>query len=90
MKNLDGNLQAKIDLASKITTIIEQLNLTQTEAGKTLNLGQPWVSRLMRGSVAGFSIDRLFHFLNLLGYDVEIIVSKGFCLRGNPGSVKVI
>lgn len=35
---------------------------------------QPKVSALVRGRLAGFSLDRLVRFLVLLGRDVEIVV----------------
>jgi hypothetical protein len=34
------------------------------------------VSRLSSGQIAGFSIERLVHFLSLLGQDVEVTFRK--------------
>ena len=39
-----------------------------------LQIDQPKVSALVRGRLAGFSLDRLVRFLVLLGSDVEIVV----------------
>lgn len=44
------------------------------KAGKLLGLDQPKVSALKRGRTDGYSIDRLFRFLNALGRDIEITV----------------
>lgn len=48
--------------------------LTQAKAAEMFGLDQPKVSALMRGRVDGFSIDRLFRFLNALGQPFEITV----------------
>ena len=48
--------------------------LTQAAAAELLNIDQPKVSALVRGRLAGFSLDRLVRFLVLLGSDVEIVV----------------
>jgi predicted XRE-type DNA-binding protein len=39
-----------------------------------LKVDQPKVSALVRGRLAGFSLDRLVRFLVLLGSDVKIVV----------------
>jgi len=48
--------------------------MTQAEAAEVLGIGQPKISALINGKLAGFSTARLFRFLNALGRDVEIIV----------------
>ena len=79
-KNL-GHLRAaealaKAELARKIGAIIEGRGLTQAAAAEMLELDQPKVSALVRGRLAGFSLDRLVRFLVLLGRDVEIVVRQ--------------
>ena len=64
----------KAELASKISSLIEQKNLTQIEAAELLGIDQPKVSALTRGRLEGFSAERLLRFLNALGSDVEIVV----------------
>ena len=64
----------KAELASKISSLIEQKNLTQMEAAELLGIDQPKVSALTRGRLSGFSAERLLRFLNALGSDVEIVV----------------
>ena len=65
---------AKAELARKIGTLIAKRGLTQAAAGELLKVDQPKVSALVRGRLAGFSLDRLVRFLVLLGSDVEIVV----------------
>jgi predicted XRE-type DNA-binding protein len=48
--------------------------MTQAAAAEVLQIDQPKVSALVRGRLAGFSLDRLVRFLVLLGSDVEIVV----------------
>lgn len=64
----------KAELASLISSLIEQKNLTQMEAAELLGIDQPKVSALTRGRLSGFSTARLLRFLNALGNDVEIVV----------------
>lgn len=65
---------AKAELARKIAELITKRRLTQAAAAELLNVDQPKVSALVRGRLAGFSLDRLVRFLVRLGSDVEIIV----------------
>ncbi len=69
---------AKAELARKIAELIAQRRLTQAAAAELLNVDQPKVSALVRGRLAGFSLDRLVRFLVLLGCDVEIAVRPRF------------
>lgn len=54
---------------------IERLGLTQEQAAELLRCSQPDISKIVRGRVSGFSIERLARFLTLLGHNVEIRVS---------------
>lgn len=65
---------AKAELARRITAIIRQRRLTQTQAAEVLGIDQPRVSNLMIGRLSGFSLERLLRFLNALGRDVEIVI----------------
>jgi predicted XRE-type DNA-binding protein len=65
---------AKAELARKIGGLIAKRGLTQAAAAAVLQVDQPKVSALVRGRLAGFSLDRLVRFLVLLGSDVEIVV----------------
>lgn len=65
---------AKSDLALQINEIISQKKLTQRSAGKLLGIDQPKISALINGKLTGFSLERLFRFLNDLGQDITITV----------------
>lgn len=64
----------KAELARKISNAITTRHITQAEAAELLGIDQPKVSALMRGRLTGFSLERMFRFLNILGIDVEITV----------------
>jgi len=78
---------AKAKLAAKILKIVQTRKLTQIATGKLLGLGQSKVSALLNGRLDGFSSDRLFRFLNALGCDVSITVSRP--RAGKSGQVQV-
>lgn len=67
-------LKAKSELVIEIIQIIEERGLKQAEAAEIMGIDQPKVSALVRGKLGGFSMERLYRFLNALGRDVEIIV----------------
>jgi len=66
---------AKAELARKISELIAERRLTQLEAAALLRIDQPKISALVRGRLAGFSLERLVRFLNALGRDVRIVVT---------------
>lgn len=78
-------MQAKADLAWAISQIIEEQDLSQAEAGELLGIDQPKVSALLRGRLSGFSLERLYRFLNALGKDIEIVVRTPAARRSSPG-----
>lgn len=65
---------AKSELAYQITRIIEEKELSQTEAAKLLDVDQPKISALYTGKLSGFSLERLIRFLNILDQDITIQV----------------
>lgn len=62
----------KAELALQINEIISKKKLTQKSAATLLGVDQPKVSALMNGKLSGFSIERLFRFLNDLGQEITI------------------
>ena len=76
---------AKAELARKIAVLIAKRGLTQASAAELLKIDQPKVSALVRGRLAGFSLDRLVRFLVLLGSDVEIVVKPRTRAPAAPG-----
>jgi predicted XRE-type DNA-binding protein len=67
---------AKAKLAMRISKVIDERGLTQVEAAEVLKINQPKISDLLRGRLKGFSTERLFRFLNLLGQDVNIVICE--------------
>lgn len=65
---------AKAELVRRIRDLIAARKLTQAKAAELLGLDQPKVSALIRGRVEGYTIDRLFRFLNALGQRVIITI----------------
>jgi predicted XRE-type DNA-binding protein len=65
----------KAELTFKISKLIEKKGWTQSQAAERMKLDQPKVSRLLRGELSGFSVDRLLTILNRLGYSVEVRIS---------------
>jgi len=66
--------QTKVRLAFAINRILEQRRLSQAEAALKLGVNQPKVSALSNYRLGGFSVERMMHFLNALGRDVEIVI----------------
>jgi predicted XRE-type DNA-binding protein len=64
----------KAKLVWEIEQIIKKKKLTQAEAAKLMGINQPKVSALIRRKLDGFSVERLIHFLNALGQDIDIVV----------------
>lgn len=67
---------AKAELACQINYLIKQRKLTQVAAAKLLGIDQPKISALSSGKLAGFSLERLFSFLNTLGQTVTIKIAR--------------
>ncbi|MGF1600896.1 MAG: helix-turn-helix domain-containing protein [Thermosynechococcaceae cyanobacterium] len=65
----------KAELAHHISERIADRQLTQVQAAGLLGIDQPKISALVRGKLTGFSIERLFRFLNTLGSNIEIRVT---------------
>src|SRR5947209_1490413 len=64
--------KTKADLAMLITKIIKEKDLTQQQAADLMNIDQPKVSKIVRGLLSEFSIERLLKFILALGFDIEI------------------
>lgn len=66
---------AKAELAYKISEIISEKHLKQEDAANLLRITQPKISLILNGKLSGFSLEKLIHYLNLLGKDVQLIVT---------------
>ena len=67
-------LLAKAELARAVRRVVHERGLTQAAAARILGVSQPDVSDLVRGRLAGFSVERLSRLLTVLGQDVRILV----------------
>lgn len=70
----------KADLAIRISKLIEERGLTQKQAAQLLGITQPYVSKLTRGQLSGFSIERLLRFLLALNQEIDVVVQP----QSNP------
>jgi len=66
---------AKTNLALQINVLIKRKKLTQKRAAEFLDIDQPKISALSTGKLSGFSLERLFRFLTILGQDIIINVT---------------
>ncbi|MEK7760746.1 MAG: helix-turn-helix transcriptional regulator [Nitrospirota bacterium] len=71
-----AELILKSSLLQALQETIKGRGGKQVEAADQLGIDQAKVSKLLAGQMAGFSIERLVHFLSLLGQDVEVTVRK--------------
>lgn len=67
-------LLAKADLVHAIQALLRQRDVSQRAAAGILGVAQPDLSKLLRGQLVGFSIERLVRMLNALDQDVRIVV----------------
>lgn len=79
---------AKAELARQINFVIKKQKLTQKEAALLLGIDQPKISALISGRLSGFSLERLFRFLNELGQDVNIKIKPKARTR-KKGSLRI-
>lgn len=66
----------KAQLVWEIEKIIKKKKMTQAAAAEVMGINQPKVSALIRRKLDGFSVERLIHFLNTLGQDIDIVVRQ--------------
>jgi predicted XRE-type DNA-binding protein len=64
----------KAELVRQISKAIKEKGLNQYQAAEVLGIDQPKVSALVRGRFSGYSLERLFKYLNALDKDLEIVV----------------
>ena len=69
-----GDHRIKAKLVFKIDTILKERGLKQVEAAGLIGIRQPDVSKMLRGELRQFSVERLLRFLVALDQDVEIVV----------------
>jgi predicted XRE-type DNA-binding protein len=64
----------KSTLIYEMNQTIKDRGLTQTQVAELLGIGQPDLSRLLRGRRWGYSVDRLLRFLAALDEEVRITI----------------
>jgi predicted XRE-type DNA-binding protein len=69
-------METKSNLVIEINKAIKKRKLTQTQAAEMIGISQPKLSELLSGHFRGYSVERLIHFLNELGQDVDIVVKS--------------
>lgn len=69
-------METKSNLVIEIGQAIKKRKLTQTQAAEIFGISQPKLSELLSGRFRGYSVERLIHFLNDLGQDVDIVVKS--------------
>jgi predicted XRE-type DNA-binding protein len=71
-----AELILKSSLLQALQETIRGRGWKQVEAAARLGIDQAKVSKLLSGQMAGFSVERLVHYLSLLGQDVEVTVRR--------------
>jgi predicted XRE-type DNA-binding protein len=67
---------AKVKLASVITDILEQQQITPQQAAQILGLELEQINNLTNGILKDFTIENLLSYLIKLGQNVEIMVTN--------------
>lgn len=65
----------KVDLIALVRRLIDERGITQTVAARLLSIGQPDLSKILRGHLHDVSVERLFKFLIALGQTIEIRIT---------------
>lgn len=74
-------------LAKEIAGILEDQNLTQTEAAYIMRDAPSQISLVVTGKLRGFSTERLLRMLARLGRDIDIVIRPS---KGKSGKVTVV
>lgn len=73
-------------LAKEIARILDDQQLTQTEAAYIMRDAPSQISLVVTGKLRGFSTERLIRMLARLGRDIDIVVRPA---KGKTGKVTV-
>lgn len=71
------SLEHKAQLMIVLRELIHNNGWNQTKAAEVLGITQPRVSYLINGNVSKFSLDKLYEYLTLCGYDFKISLKDG-------------
>ena len=67
----------KARLVGQMVAIVRERKLTQTQAARMMGIGQPDVSRLLKGQFRDVSVERILRLLTRLGCEIDIVVRPG-------------
>jgi phage-related protein/predicted XRE-type DNA-binding protein len=81
--------QLKAALVVQLKRLIAERKLTQTAAGKLIEMKQPDLSKLLRGDLRLVSVEKLMRMLTAFDQDVEITL-KPHRKRGQAGRIAFI
>ncbi len=84
-----AELSVKSLLIDAISETIDQRELTQKEAAELCGTDQPTLSKVLRGRMESFTIDRLAIWLTALGRTVEIHV-RPYNARAKAGHLVAV
>ena len=74
-------------LAREIADILDDQQLTQTEAAYIMRDAPSQISLVVTGKLRGFSTERLLRMLARLGRDIDIVIRPA---KGKTGKVNVV
>ncbi|NNH61685.1 helix-turn-helix domain-containing protein [Rhizobium laguerreae] len=80
---LDPKDRLKVLIAIQLSKAIQHLGLTQKEAADILGTDQAKISKITRGRLKDFTVDRLVNYVIALGIDVDVRLSNTHDRRGN-------
>jgi predicted XRE-type DNA-binding protein len=85
-RNIPDAVIPKAVFAKEIARILEDQQLTQTEAAYMMRDAPSQISLVVTGKLRGFAVERLVRMLTRLGRDVDITIRPA---RGSKGKVTV-
>ena len=77
----------KAKLSLHIAKIVEKNGWNQKKAAERMGIDQPKVSKILRGQLREFSVERLIDFLRAIGCDVDIVLRNG---TASPAALRVV
>lgn len=85
-RNVPEAVIPKAVFAKEIAAILDDQQLTQTEAAYIMRDAPSQISLVVTGKLRGFAVERLIRMLTRLGRDVDITIRPA---RGRKGKVAV-
>jgi len=76
VSNIEDLMNLRSLLVKKIAGVISYQNWNQKYAANILNIDQPKISQIKNSKIEGFSLERLLKFFVLLGWKIELKLTK--------------